>query len=360
MDTNTNTNSNSTAIATIDCTTLANSQNGIEQLVRIWLVSRQLKTNKARVSYYNSLKPFREFLNEKGITDLSVLNHSHSLGFYYWLDSRTYTRGNAEHKLSIAAKRMYFSVAKSFCQFLCLREVIARDVFTGMKNFERDSDTHAKDPLEKNEAENLFDEVNAKAKTATQKRNRAMLAIMLTCGTRCVELCRANVGDIRQKKGKWFLYVLGKGRSSKSERVQIVPEVKTLIDDYLKTRGKVSDSEPLFISQRKSSRQYNAAVATEDSWRLSPESVSRIVKQHLRAAGIDNPRKTAHSLRHFCATSLIDNQVPIREVKTVLRHKSEVVTEIYIKENQRDNLTCENIVAAYIGLGERIKAGDFN
>lgn len=59
------------------------------------------------------------------------------------------------------------------------------------------------------------------------------------------------------------------------------------------------------------------------------KSASDRVSKAIRAAGITDPRITGHSLRHWLATSLLRQGVPIRVVQEMLGHASLATTQLY-------------------------------
>ena len=61
------------------------------------------------------------------------------------------------------------------------------------------------------------------------KRDKAIFALMVTAGLRAIEVARANVGDIIEQGGKYFLLVQGKGHKEKDAMVKISDGVYTLI-----------------------------------------------------------------------------------------------------------------------------------
>ena len=79
-------------------------------------------------------------------------------------------------------------------------------------------------------------------------RNFAMLGLITTAGLRTIEIVSANVEDLRLNAGQWVLYVQGKGRTDRGEFVQVTSKVLKAIRAYLKARGNVNPSEPLFVS----------------------------------------------------------------------------------------------------------------
>ena len=80
------------------------------------------------------------------------------------------------------------------------------------------------------------------------KRDYALFCLISATGLRCVEVMRANIGDIRNIGGETCLFVQGKGKTSKSEFVKLSGHVLNAIKAYLDTRGELSENAPLFAS----------------------------------------------------------------------------------------------------------------
>lgn len=118
------------------------------------------------------------------------------------------------------------------------------------------------------------------------------------------------------------LHVLGKGRDDKVEAVNLPKGVYRLICEYLDERGTVNRDESLFASR----------CAPNFGRHMISSSISKIVKEAMRAAGYDAPCLTAHSLGHTSATTSLKSGASLREVQQILRHKNVAVTQIYLHE----------------------------
>lgn len=66
------------------------------------------------------------------------------------------------------------------------------------------------------------------------------------------------------------------------------------------------------------------------------KSASDRVSRAIRNAGISDPNLTAHSLRHFYATTLLKQGVNIRVVQELLGHASLATTQLYTEVDQDD------------------------
>lgn len=159
-------------------------------------------------------------------------------------------------------------------------------------------------------------------------RDFAILNLLVRTGLRCVEVVRANVGDITYMGGKRVLLVQGKGRDEKDNFVLLTDAAYYPIREYLNTRGVLADNAPLFASQ--SNRNTGG--------RLTTRAVSMIAKNGLKNVGLDNRVFTAHSLRHTAAVNILRAGGSLEQVQFALRHANPATTQIYtatMREEQR-------------------------
>ena len=170
--------------------------------------------------------------------------------------------------------------------------------------------------------------------TIKGKRDKAIIALMLTCGLRDIEVIRANVSDIDTTSGQPRLYVQGKGKDDKGDYVKLPEGTLAIIRDYLDSRCESTDI--LFTSE--ANRNYGE--------RLTTTSISRICKEAMRNIGIDNPRYTAHSFRHTSITiSLLENNRDIQATKQFARHSNINTTLIYAHNLDKADNNCSNLIA---------------
>lgn len=172
-----------------------------------------------------------------------------------------------------------------------------------------------KEALTAEEAHALLEEVEATAST----RDTAIVNLLLRNGLRTIEVTRANVEDLQTKAGRTILLLKGKGHNERDDFAIISPKCKAALAAYLATRPAAKGKEPLFT----------CTSHNNQDGRLTTRTISGLVKQHLRAIGIDDRAYTAHSLRHTCACSLLDATGDLERVRETLRHSSANTTRIY-------------------------------
>ena len=198
--------------------------------------------------------------------------------------------------------------------------------------------------------------------TITDLRDRAMIALIIGCGLRRVEIARAVRGDLVHQSGQILLRIQQKGHHAKDAYVVIWPGVERILRPWLNKSPYRDPQSPLFpsLSRRDSGKavQHYGGDACEDGacgdevrgdgvkskvnglqhkpsgLPLTPRSISRIVRRRLDAIGLKD--HSTHSLRHAFATiALTSDDVELRDVQHALGHSQVTTTERYIHQSNR-------------------------
>jgi site-specific recombinase XerD len=164
--------------------------------------------------------------------------------------------------------------------------------------------------------------------TLNEKRNTAIINLMLNTAFRCVEISRFSVGDIRQTGNGYAIRIQRKGHKEKDQSTGIPTECVTMINDYLAMRGKVNESDPLFASHR----------TGRECDRLLPKSVGQIITNQLTTAKLKSKWITPHSLRHSSAVYAIKNGATEFEVKAMMGHSSPTTTARYLRMIEEETM----------------------
>lgn len=287
-----------------------------EQFVKFLDVSPQsVKTYKA------SIRKFTLYLAENNITAPTRADILHYKEMLY-----------ASHKptsiaLHITAIRLFFQWTK--------QQGLYPDIAEHIKGAKLDTE-HKKDYLSEKQAKHLLKTIDRT--TQTGKRDYAIISVMLTAGLRCYEISGVNIEDLRQIGDQQIILLKGKGKQEKAKYQKIADPVQAAILDYLNARGETDGKAPLFASDSNNNK----------GGKMQPAAISRLVKQHLRAAGFNSDRLTAHSLRHTCATINLRNGGGLDETQQLMRHTSINTTMIYNHAINREKNNSENRIAAAI------------
>ena len=294
------TNTLQTINNTADLAILENQQKW-DLLMEAFLASLDVK-DKTRDTYYWAMTQYFEWLQ----------NTNRSIQFLSSADIIAYKTDLLRRMLTPLTVSVYLSAVRRFYSWAessRLHTNIARDIKAPRmkKGFKK---------LHLNEAEITALLEHAKKRSL---RNYAMLNLLVRTGLRTIELVRADIGDIKYKKGRRILYVMGKGHDSKDDFVIISDAAWKPLQAYLSERGVTAKKDPLFITEGKGHKGN----------RMSPRSVQYVCKNAIRAIGLDSPEYSPHSLRHSTAVMMLKNGADWKDVQRVLRHSSPVTTQIY-------------------------------
>ena len=177
---------------------------------------------------------------------------------------------------------------------------------------------------------------------ATQSaRDFAIVNLMARTGLRCVEVVRANIGDITYmgEDNARVLLVQGKGRDDKDDFVKLTDAAYFPIRDYLNAERKGEPATaPLFAStsNHTGKAEKHAHDTDFNPRRLSTRTVSEIAKRGLKAVGLNDKAFTAHSLRHTVGTNILRAGGTLEQAQMTLRHANPATTEIYARMALRE------------------------
>lgn len=280
-------------------------------------------SERTRETYTKNIKRFAEWLSAHGIsspTRADVIAYRDELA--------------QEHKPSTV--HGYIVAVKLFFQWL-ESEGLYQNITDRVKNAKVDI-FHKKDPLTSKQAGKVLDSLDLE--TLAGLRDYALICVMLTTGLRTKSIELANIGDLGTFNGLPVLYYQGKGHTEKADFVKLSEPVRAALSRYLRARGDLLPSSPLFAS----------TANRNQGDRITTRSISRIVKNALRAAGLESDRLTAHSLRHTAATLAIQNGASLQEVQQLLGHKNISITMVYLHTLERaQNTSSDRITAAIFG-----------
>lgn len=151
-------------------------------------------------------------------------------------------------------------------------------------------------------------------------RDRAMILLLAVYGLRIGEVCALKLGDVDWVNEKIRV------RRPKSKRVQEFPltaEVGNAILKYLRSVRPNCAARALFLTLPKPPRP------------MINRNASTSIGLRIRALGWRLPHYGPHSLRHACATHLLDAGFSLKEIGDQLGHRSPQSTQIYAKVERK-------------------------
>jgi integrase len=177
------------------------------------------------------------------------------------------------------------------------------------------------------EEQKLLDAVDRQ--TPEGKRNYAMLLLALRTGLRSIDIANLKMGNIHWKSNTIEII------QEKTETplvLPLLPDVGNAIADYI-LNGRPDSQEPyLFLRAQAPYRKLYAHSACY--------GVSRRI---MKAAGIrqgKNDRKGFHCLRHSVATRLLEKEIPLPIISSILGHRDKESTKVYLSADLIHLRTC--------------------
>lgn len=185
-----------------------------------------------------------------------------------------------------------------------------------------------------------FDEVDVDPEAAPKEakrqeleilRNRALVYALADSGARVSEILRVSADEVRRarlnEQGIWQIRVRGKGRG-RSGRLITLRFTRPTLDamrDYLSARNDPG-ATVLFVSHAKTRPKYRGTP-------LSANAVWRVLRRTARDLGLSAIHP--HDFRHWRATQMLQEGVPIDQVQRFLNHRSLRTTQLYAKTAER-------------------------
>lgn len=184
-----------------------------------------------------------------------------------------------------------------------------------------ETQAHRKNPLTNAEVRRLL--AMPDTSTAQGARDNAILHLFLFTAMRSVEINRSDLSDWQTIGSQQVIYYQGKGHDEKDTFKIIVDPVADAVQLWLSYRGNKPGALFTSLSDRSQGE------------RLSLRAIRNLIKDYMHSAGIDDPKKTTHSLRHTAITNAIVNGATLRQVQVLAGHASANTTSIYIHNVDR-------------------------
>jgi site-specific recombinase XerD len=147
------------------------------------------------------------------------------------------------------------------------------------------------------------------------RRNYAMLLLIATYGLRGCEVRALRLDSIDWSHDEVTIFAPKTGRS---RRLPLTRPVGEAVLDYLREERPPSVHEEVFLSSRPPVGPLRSKI-------------NRWLGRHLDKAGIETPRRGAHTLRHSLAVHLLRSGETLKAIGDVLGHRSPDTTFIYTK-----------------------------
>ena len=156
----------------------------------------------------------------------------------------------------------------------------------------------------------------SRATTALGLRDRAALELLYGAALRRAELLALDVGDVDAAEK---VVRVERGKGGRGRVVPFGAPAARAVEQYLRW------GRPELVARRPRER---ALFVSFRGRRLDRQTLAEIVAGAARSAGIER-HVTPHSLRHACATHMLENGAELRHLQELLGHASLDSTQVY-------------------------------
>ena len=275
-------------------------------------------------NYTRDLKEYCEWLEKKDICDIRKIETKTIQDYKHYLQTceKIYATSTVKRRIAAVKSMHKFAVYAGYATTNpALREKLPKldqklPVCLSIDQACRLIDDYA---TVQHYKDDYYDEPSGKWYSPLIHRDVAILEVLYGCGLRVSELTSLNVEDYFPAEG--FLRVFGKG--GKERVVPISGTAAFALDRYLEeTRRGLS-----FGSRRINEDAARAMFLNSRGGRLSRQLVFLIVKSAGETIGVNNLHP--HTLRHSCATHMLEGGADLRLIQEMLGHASIQTTQIY-------------------------------
>jgi len=292
----------------------------------------------------SELRNLVTWLKEINITHSPHTHRAYKNGWKLYLDFMRNNSGSSlmdyrqyleEKYTSKQTKNLRLSALRAFYTWQAEQGLIEyAPVIRGIKKSKQV--IHKREALTNEEVRNLLATCKG---SPIDIRDYCVMSLMLYSGLRIVECQRADVKDIKTRKGRMTIDVQGKGHTEKDD-YNVIP---THQEEYIRAWLNVRNGNPekaLFVDMRK-----------ENGGRLTTRTITRLVHNRMVSSGIVKRvgqgmrnTKTVHSLRHTALTNAIDNDAQLLQAQQMARHKNPETTLIYLSGVNRLKSPAEDLI----------------
>lgn len=268
----------------------------------------------------SALKQFAEFVESDGIHEIGHLDAAVLLRYREDLSWRLTAKGTP---LQVRSQLELLGHVSVFCRFLVQQGWLLADPSQDLPRPRRPQRL-PRAIVDAGELERLLSLPDLQ--TLSGYRDRVMLEVLYSTAIRREELANLCVDELDLEAGYVFV------REGKGNKDRVVPLGRSACDwlrSYL--RG-IRPEWPLLKSSGPAERH---VFLNRWGTSMSPNAVGAVVKKYAALAALDKP-VTTHGLRHACATHMLRNGAPIRQLQEMLGHASLETTQIYTRVTIND------------------------
>lgn len=253
------------------------------------------KSPNTVAGYYSDMTNFFVYLERNKVKTVKAIKAKHF---------QDYLRLRKENGMHDTTLNRYYMSAANFCKW-AKKGKLLQEPF--IEEIERPRvGQYVPFIPTKEQVKELLAQPNLATEAGT--RDKAILELLYSSGLRASELTDLEIGDLREAS-----IIVRNGKGNKSRTVPLTFEAVRCITDYIeKYRGHEEGYLFVTCAQKKGiNRQY----------------LCQMIQKYGQKAGMHSV--TTHTLRHACATHLLEQGADLRMIQLVLGHKDISSTQRY-------------------------------
>lgn len=274
---------------------------------------------KSCKSRYNYLCEFLSQLEQKGLLEITKITTQEISNYYEYISERPSKKDGGI--LSQKTTHSHMRIIRDLFIMLQNAGKVKINPCSTLK-FHYPRETAERTILDQEEIKQLY-------KVAETAQEKAILSLAYGCGLRVGELTSCNIEDIRLREK---ILIVPKGKGNKRRVVPISSGVvKDLADYYYKER------EPL-TKGRDYKPTESAFMLHSRGGRMRKHTYNKYLKRIINRTEnqeIKEKQITIHNLRHSIATHLLEQGIPVEQVRMFLGHSQLETTQIYTHISKR-------------------------
>jgi len=264
-------------------------------------------------SRYNYLCEFLHWLEQKGLLDITKITSQEISNYYQYISERPSKKDGGI--LSQKTTHSHMRIIRDLFIILQKEGKIKINPCSTLK-FPYPRATEERTVLDQEEIKQLY-------KVSETAQEKAILSLAYGCGLRVGELTNCNIEDIRLREK---ILIVPKGKGNKRRVVPISSGVvKDLADYYYKERETLTKG-------RDYNEKESAFMLHSRGGRMRKGTYNKYLKRVIERTQnqvIKDKQITIHNLRHSIATHLLEQGIPVEQVRLFLGHSQLETTQIY-------------------------------
>lgn len=275
---------------------------------------------KARFNYAGE---FLHWLACSGNTDITSVTTVEINHYYQYISTRPSKKDGGA--LSPKTTHSHMRIVRDLFEMLLQQGQIKVNPCSVLKFYYPKDEGSARNIATRQEIGQLYEVCG----TAQQ---RAILSLAYGCGLRAAELENCDIEDVRLREK---ILIVPKGKGNKRRVIPLSNGVvKDLSNYYYNEREALTKGRDYLLDEAGNSRAF---MLHSRGGRMHDDTYNKHLKALIERTGnkeLQGKQITIHSLRHSIATHLLEQGIPVEQVRLFLGHSQLETTQIYTHINK--------------------------